>query len=301
MFRAHRSRPVNLEYRIAQRQHGVVLRSQLWEIGVSRATLQRDISAGRWEPHGKGVLCLAGTQQTPLVRAWITSLATRPEGILTGASAAALHGSGAWDDVPLGRQGWVLLNRETSIGVIALGHPNPKGLIKGGLALTTRTQTAIDLLRVLPLSKARTIAFRAVQLGDLNPESLASAIRELRGYRGNTQLRRILSDISDGAHAESERRALILLRRARITGWVANYRVELRGGAYAAIDIAFPEARLAIEIDGRAWHSSTDRFESDRTRQNSLVSANWRVLRFTWQQIVNDPDYVTTEIRRHLP
>ncbi|HEX2308075.1 MAG TPA: hypothetical protein VHI14_07145 [Jatrophihabitantaceae bacterium] len=34
------------------------------------------------------------------------------------------------------------------------------------------------------------------------------------------------------------------------------------------------------------------RFESDRLRQNELVAAGWRVLRFTWRMLYDDPDRV---------
>src|SRR5215210_7260789 len=71
-----------------------------------------------------------------------------------------------------------------------------------------------------------------------------------------------------------------LLWDAGITGWVGNLLVTVCGHAYY-IDIGFPEKMLAVEIDGREFHSSAADFERDRWRQNDLVNAGWRVLRFT--------------------
>lgn len=62
------------------------------------------------------------------------------------------------------------------------------------------------------------------------------------------------------------------------------------------IDIAFPESRLAIEIDGFRYHSTDARFQRDRTKQNVLMGAGWRVLRFTWQDIVERPDGVLRQV-----
>ena len=66
----------------------------------------------------------------------------------------------------------------------------------------------------------------------------------------------------------------------------------------ARLDLAFPAAMVAIEVDGMAYHSDAVRFQRDRTRQNLLVSLGWTVLRFTWWDLVDRPDYVVTTIRR---
>ena len=50
----------------------------------------------------------------------------------------------------------------------------------------------------------------------------------------------------------------------------------------ARIDVAFREQRIAIEVDGFAYHSDRARFQRDRSRQNLLVGLGWTVLRFTW-------------------
>ena len=47
------------------------------------------------------------------------------------------------------------------------------------------------------------------------------------------------------------------------------------------VDIAFPKAKLVVEIDGREFHEGPEPFEQDRLRQNDLVNAGWRILRFT--------------------
>ena len=83
-----------------------------------------------------------------------------------------------------------------------------------------------------------------------------------------------------------------LLRAAGITGWKANYPV----GPYK-IDVAFPELKIAIETDGWAFHSDPDAFRRDRKRQNYLILQGWRVLRFTWLDLVEYPQRVIAEIR----
>ena len=87
--------------------------------------------------------------------------------------------------------------------------------------------------------------------------------------------------------------SVALLRAAGITGWVLGHPF----GPYT-IDIAF--AMLAVEIDGWAWHMDVDRFKTDRHKGNALVRARWDLLRFTWHDLTNPPDYVVAEIRAAL-
>jgi len=49
----------------------------------------------------------------------------------------------------------------------------------------------------------------------------------------------------------------------------------------AFIDLAYPEHKLAIELDGWETHGLRDAFDRDRYRANELVMLGWRVIRFT--------------------
>ena len=71
------------------------------------------------------------------------------------------------------------------------------------------------------------------------------------------------------------------------------------GGELVAVgDGAFPAHGLAIEVDGMAHHVDVDRFRRDRSRQNALVGLGWTVLRFTWADLTQRPDYVIAMIER---
>ena len=62
------------------------------------------------------------------------------------------------------------------------------------------------------------------------------------------------------------------------------------------IDLAFPEQKVAVEVDGWAWHVDADRFRADRRKQNAFVRAGWDPLRFTWQDLDRRPVAVLDEI-----
>ena len=80
--------------------------------------------------------------------------------------------------------------------------------------------------------------------------------------------------------------------------WVANYAVrDEQGRVLAEIDFADPDLMIAIEVDGRAFHSDRHSFERDRERQNMLTLRGWVVLRFTWERITFDAEGVISEVQ----
>lgn len=103
------------------------------------------------------------------------------------------------------------------------------------------------------------------------------------------------------APAESDLETLLfsLLRDAGLELPVRQHRVEVNGHVHR-LDLAYPDRLLAIECDGFTRHGTREAFELDRMRQNRLVNAGWTVLRFTWHQIVRQPEVVIATIRSAL-
>jgi very-short-patch-repair endonuclease len=116
---------------------------------------------------------------------------------------------------------------------------------------------------------------------------------------GNPERRRLLLDSKDEPWSAAERKFHRLLRAAGITAWKANQPIVL-GSSLFFIDVAFREVRLAIEIDGRLYHSDSEVFETDRRRQNLLVLDGWCVLRFTSSMIDDRPAEVVALVREAL-
>ena len=219
----------------------------------------------------------------------------QPDAVITGRAAARLTF-------------WPTL-RVTHIDVARRGHPprspgyrfserviDPGHIIATpALRLTAPALTAIDLVEELGGDGIDTcLRARAARLQDLWTALTASPFRP-----GNAARHRMLLDSRDEPWSAAERVAHRLLHHARITGWRANFRVVVGGGCYF-IDIAFPAQRLAVEIDGRLHEDDPSIFETDRYRQNQLVSAGWTVLRFTYAMLVERPDYVVATIRAAL-
>jgi len=153
------------------------------------------------------------------------------------------------------------------------------------------TAPALTALEAAARAGGPAIMDTALQRSGLRLAELQRAHLRNRGRHGAVAARRMLEAAAGGARSEAERRIVHLLRAADITGWKANYPV----GKYV-VDIAFPAARVAIEVDGWAFHSDPQAFQNDRNRQNKLSLNGWTVLRFTWLDITQHPDNVLAEI-----
>ncbi len=116
-----------------------------------------------------------------------------------------------------------------------------------------------------------------------------------KGRYGSPAARRLLQAARDGTRSEAERTFARLLTRAGITGWKANHPV-----AGYEVDFAFTGPKIAIEIDGLAFHSDADDFQRDRIRQNVITLAGWQVLRFTWLDLTEYPERVVAEVKRAI-
>jgi hypothetical protein len=100
--------------------------------------------------------------------------------------------------------------------------------------------------------------------------------------------------------SELESMAMKLFRAWDLDEPVAQMPLPWRSGAKGRVDFAYPKVRLIIELDGRAWHSTFEAFESDRMRDNLAQLAGWRVLRVTYRMLKDQPTVVRDMIRRAL-
>jgi very-short-patch-repair endonuclease len=280
------------------RQAGRFTRGQARGGGYSAYRIGRRIESGEWRVvHGR-VLALAAVPDSLESQEWAALLSAGSGATFAGPSAARRHGFEISDtrpcvlvppdrhpDVP---DGVVVLRREIPIFDI---------VAREDCLLTGRDCTVIDCALLLDEPAAMRFVERALQKAWISSyKELTVRTQEAVGRRGAKQLVRIVRALGSGAHSDTERRLVTGLRRSGVLGWSCNLDVADQNGSIGIIDVAFPTIKLAIELDGRAWHVDRDRFQRDRTRQNRLVAAGWTVLRFTWEDVKYRLDTVLADI-----
>ena len=290
---------INRDWRsAARRQAGIISRSQLRSHGKTDPQIDRLISSNVLTVVHHGVLRVNGAPATELTPIWVGVLATR--GVLVGSTAVYLWQcttvAGRRIELAVPPRRRAVAPDGTRVSRIPLERHDVT--TRYGLPVTSRRRSCLDYLGSLDRVEATTFADRAVQQGWLDVSDIHRRLES--PSRGNTMLRKVLATMERGAEAESERRLHRVLRSAGIQGWVPNHPVTVRGSVVARIDVAFVRERIAIEVDGFAYHSARDRYQGDRTRQNLLVTGGWTVLRFTWEDVIARPGQVVATIRSAL-
>jgi very-short-patch-repair endonuclease len=118
---------------------------------------------------------------------------------------------------------------------------------------------------------------------------------------GVPRLRAVLASGRVGivTRSELESRFLALVTAAGLPAPRVNARIPA-GGRRFEVDCVWPEPRVAVELDGHAYHSTRAAFERDRARDRLLQAAGWRVIRITWRQLHDEPEAVMADLKRLL-
>ncbi len=61
------------------------------------------------------------------------------------------------------------------------------------------------------------------------------------------------------------------------------------GGPAIRVDFVWRDQRVIVEADSKKWHTSRQRFEQDRVRDQRLTAAGWKIIRTTWRQMKHRP------------
>lgn len=139
-----------------------------------------------------------------------------------------------------------------------------------------------------------------IHKGLLCPEEAAAwKDRQRSGTDGLAACRSILRHRSSGPSTESdlETECLQVLRAAALPAPARQWWISDRRERIGRIDLAYPHARLGIEVDGFEWHGDYISFHRDRERYNAAVAAGWRLLLFTKK---TDRDRFVEQVRQIL-
>ena len=155
--------------------------------------------------------------------------------------------------------------------------------------VTAPLRTVIDCARHVDFDEALAVADSAVRAGDVTTEELRGAAPQIRGMRA-TAVRRVLlhADARAANPFESVLRALALDAGLDV---VPQRELGLGTGVVHP-DLVDEERRMVLEADSFSFHTGRRAHRSDCARYNLLVLLGWRVLRFTWEQVMHEQTYV---------
>jgi very-short-patch-repair endonuclease len=281
---------------LAERQHGVLSRAQLLELGLERGAIAHRIELGRLRPVHRGVYTIGHRLLSQDGRWMAAVLACGPDAVLSHHSAAALWGirQSSRIEVTTGaghrRQSGIIVHRSPLRDDERTTHR--------GIPTTTVPRTLLDLSAVVRPDALRSALRQAEQLRLTDPLSLTDLAERYPRRPGLATIRALLKEASIGARiirSELEERFQAFLLNAGLPLPMTNRQIE----GYE-VDCVWEKERLIVELDGRATHDTSHAFERDRERDRALAAAGWRVIRITWRQLHEESHLVEADLRRLL-
>ncbi|MGQ0804054.1 MAG: type IV toxin-antitoxin system AbiEi family antitoxin domain-containing protein [Actinomycetota bacterium] len=274
--------------RLAARQHTLVTRRQLLDAGFSTEQIRWCVRSGVLVRIRYDVFAVAGAPPTWEQAVLAAVLAVGPGAVASHATAAALWGLPGFErDAGLelttarphhARLAGVCSHR--TVAFLALEHA-----VHHRIPCTSVARTLADVSGRMSVPALGAATDHGTRQGLLRLDDLRRCVAGLppapgrRPKRVQIVLVRRLAGYDPG-ESELEMRVMRAIVEAGLPEPVPQYWVRL-GSRRCRIDLAYPELKLAIEVDGWVAHGTRTAFDRDRARQNDLVAAGWRPIRFT--------------------
>ncbi|MEX2528239.1 MAG: DUF559 domain-containing protein [Gemmatimonadota bacterium] len=285
---------------LAHRQHGVATRAQILEGGMTRDQLTYRLRSGRFRRLHRGVY-LVGNLHLPRSSEIAAVLACGPGAAISHRSAAKLlellphQGPAGPIHVTLvgGDRGRSPGLRPHRVRFLPLDEVTEVD----GVPVTSAARTLADIAGEAEMRELERALAQAERRGLADPAGVERVMARRPHIRGVRILRSLLGDVDRRAltRSEAEERLLELVRKARLPSPHVN--VLLAG---YEVDFLWRGARLVLEVDGFAYHSSRASFEQDRRRDAILSARGFRVIRITWRQITREPEAVLARLAQAL-
>jgi hypothetical protein len=280
-----------------------VTREQALQAGLSRYAIARRIRSGLLVAHGPRTLHFAGSSLD-----WRGSLFAGLKDVgdgslVSGRSAAALHGLDGFEDGPLeflvphpsrDRRTVGRVSSTPSIG------PFDRATVDG-LAVTSGTRTVLELIGRVSERELGNAVDSALRKGLTSPAMLLRRLDELgrQGRSGVAIFDRVME--SAGVQSWLEREFLRLIERAGLPRPTLQRRYRSDGRHIARVDFDFEPSPVVVEVGGRRGYLSADERRRQEHRRNELQLLGKIVYFFTTEDVTDAATYVVSTLRRALP
>jgi very-short-patch-repair endonuclease len=283
---------------LASRQHGVIERMQLIELGLSSKQIDRRIKLGRLQPLYRGVYAVGHRALTNEGRWMAAVLAGGRGAVLSHRSAANLwrirQGFEARMEVTVPRKR--RSRRGLTFHVCAL--PADEVTVRDGIPVTTVPRTLFDLAATADLRQLERMVNEAEVQRLWDELGLDDLLHRYSMRPGSRTVRAVLRERRAGATLTRSELEVLFLRFADRAGLPRpETNVPIEG---FDVDCVWRRERVVVEIDSWSFHSTRGAFERDRRKSRALQAAGWRCVPVTYLQLRHHSEEVARDVRRML-
>jgi very-short-patch-repair endonuclease len=290
---------------IAERQHGLISRTQLSDLGYPTSSLANALADGRLDKLSDRVLRVGGSAHTIDQRTMAAALDV-PGGAVGIFSAAALWELSSFSLEPFHtmthrrpHRGGVHLSRmhtSTSFG------PNDVTSIRG-IPTTTPLRTLLDLAgRIhydrLDLVCDRMLSKRLIRIEALH--ALAASLPSRGGGERSRDVRRLVGTRGDDyrpPESNLERRFELVVRRSGDLPFERQVDLGDGDGWIGRVDYVDRGLRVVVEIQSDLFHAGRVDCERDALRFERLRRAGWIVVPITEFEVWHRDELVLGKVR----
>ena len=263
---------------LAARRHRVVTRAQILAEGLTDRAIARRVARGWLHRQHDGVYSV-GTARLDRRGRWMAAvLACGPGAVLSHRDAAAL-----WGILPSNRAAIEVtapsLRRREGVEVYRRRLAPDEITEVDGIPVTSVARTLLDLAAVESPRRLQRALNEAERLRLLDHTTLTEQFQRHPRAKGIATLRHLAPDETI-TRSDLERRFLAFCDRHGIPKPHTNATVE-----GLEVDAYWPHAKLVVELDGFAYHSSHRAFHEDRERDRRLTMQGVRVIRVTTKHL----------------
>jgi predicted transcriptional regulator of viral defense system len=284
--------------RLAARQWGVLSIHELRHCGLSDDSVAVRVRNGWLHQLHRGVYAV-GHPNVPLQGRFLGAVKACGSGaVLSHFAAAALHGFVDWDgrypEVTVTgratrRHHGIRVHRTSLLEAIDLTW-------RSGIPVTSPARTLADMAAATDYLRLRRAVRQALSLKLVTLEELVEVLQRLGRRRGMRKLARIIATGPAPTRSVLEDVVLDLILGAGFAHPDVNVPLRLAGRRVVP-DFRWPEQKLVVEADSRAWHDHKVAREDDAERQALLEAHGERVVRVTWEQAVARPGQTIARLR----
>jgi hypothetical protein len=165
-----------------------------------------------------------------------------------------------------------------------------------GLRVTALPRSLVDAWPLLPAPQRRPLLLDLARQAAVSTKDVRASLAERPNVGGHRALAQAIDLAEDGCQSELEAMGVLSVFRHRSLPPSVGQLAVTVGGRALHLDRAWPEVKLAVELDGARFHTDPDARRRDLARDAALASRGWVVLRFTYADVLQDPDGVRARV-----
>ena len=172
----------------------------------------------------------------------------------------------------------------------------PAVVLRQGLRVVRLERALVDSWRLINQVDRRAPLIDALRDRRTTQTRLTATLDESPRLPGTAEMRRLIALVAAGCHSELEIWGHDrIFSDPRLPQSHRQHAIHT-GGRRMFLDRYFPVERVAVELDGAAWHGRPEQRERDLRRDATLFATGILVVRYSHRRLSTEPEAIIEEL-----